>query len=96
MVVVLILVSRLKHAILMLTANFVDVMIIDTDTLSFLLAFIPICAQPADRRLHCRSADDLVLADGSLSHPYQDGGGGRRRLPGLPDAALLRQSDRGA
>src|SRR5258708_20628270 len=41
MVVVLILVSRLKHGILMLTANFVDVMIIDTDTLSFLLGLYP-------------------------------------------------------
>src|ERR1700692_1015383 len=41
MVVVLILVSRLKHGILMLTANFVDVMIIDTDTVSFLLGLYP-------------------------------------------------------
>src|SRR4030088_2736925 len=41
MVVALILVSRLKHGILMLTANFVDVMIIDTDTVSFLLGLYP-------------------------------------------------------
>src|SRR5215831_10895241 len=36
MIVALVLVSRLKHEILLLTANFMDVMIIDTDTVSFL------------------------------------------------------------
>src|SRR3981081_1619150 len=41
MVVMLILVSRLKHGLLMLTANFVDVMIIDTDTPSFVLRLYP-------------------------------------------------------
>jgi len=41
MVVALVLVSRLKHDILMLTANFVDVMIVDTDTVSFLLGVYP-------------------------------------------------------
>jgi hypothetical protein len=41
MIVALVLVSRLKHAILMLTANFVDVMIIDRDTISFLLGLYP-------------------------------------------------------
>ena len=41
MIVSLILVSRLKHEILLLTANFVDVMIVDRDTTSFLLALYP-------------------------------------------------------
>ena len=41
MIVALVLVSRLKHAILMLTASFVDVMIIDRDTVSFLLGLYP-------------------------------------------------------
>jgi sulfatase-like protein len=41
MIVALVLVSRLKHEILMLTANFVDLMIIDTDTISFLLGLYP-------------------------------------------------------
>jgi sulfatase-like protein len=41
MVVVLILMSRLKHEILMLTASFIDVMIIDTDTIAFLLGLYP-------------------------------------------------------
>jgi phosphoglycerol transferase MdoB-like AlkP superfamily enzyme len=41
MVVVLVLMSRLKHEILLITANFIDVMIIDTDTISFLLGLYP-------------------------------------------------------
>ena len=41
MIVALVLASRLKHDILMLTANFVDVMIIDRDSISFLLGLYP-------------------------------------------------------
>ncbi len=41
MIVALVLVSRLKHDILLLTANFVDVMIVDRDTVSFLLGLYP-------------------------------------------------------
>src|SRR5262249_35906570 len=41
MIVALVLVSRLKHDILLITANFVDVMIIDTDTIAFLLGLYP-------------------------------------------------------
>jgi phosphoglycerol transferase MdoB-like AlkP superfamily enzyme len=41
MIVALVLMSRLKHEILLITANFVDVMIIDTDTVSFLLGLYP-------------------------------------------------------
>src|SRR5215471_12457746 len=41
MVVVLVLMSRLKHEILLITVNFLDVMIIDTDTISFLLGLYP-------------------------------------------------------
>src|SRR5215831_9618216 len=41
MIVTLVLMSRLKHEILLITANFVDVMIIDTDTISFLLGLYP-------------------------------------------------------
>jgi hypothetical protein len=41
MIVALVLMSRLKHEILLITANFVDVMIIDTDTISFLLGLYP-------------------------------------------------------
>src|ERR1051326_7588969 len=41
MIVLLVLMSRLKHDVLLITANFVDVMIIDTDTIAFLLGLYP-------------------------------------------------------
>jgi hypothetical protein len=41
MIVILVLVSRLKYDIIWMTANFLDVMIIDNDTISFLLSIIP-------------------------------------------------------
>ena len=40
-VVVLILVSQLKHAVLFQTVNFVDLMIIDADTFGFLMTVVP-------------------------------------------------------
>jgi len=41
MILVLVAVSRLKHEILLLTASFVDVMIVDHDSISFLLGLYP-------------------------------------------------------
>jgi phosphoglycerol transferase MdoB-like AlkP superfamily enzyme len=41
MFVVLLLLSRLKHSILFMTVNFVDLMIIDLDTFAFLLTIYP-------------------------------------------------------
>jgi hypothetical protein len=41
MILVLVVVSRLKHEILLLTASFVDVMIVDHDSISFLLGLYP-------------------------------------------------------
>jgi hypothetical protein len=41
MIVILVLVSRLKFDIIWMTANFLDVMIIDNDTISFLLSIMP-------------------------------------------------------
>src|SRR5262245_28508398 len=41
MIAVLILLSHFKHRILMMTVTFVDVMIVDVDTFSFLLTMIP-------------------------------------------------------
>src|ERR1700736_5039818 len=41
LVVVLILLSRLKHDILQMTANFVDLMVIDRDTAAFLFTIFP-------------------------------------------------------
>ena len=40
-IVVLSLLSQLKHSVVMMTATFVDVMIVDLSTLSFLLTIIP-------------------------------------------------------
>src|SRR6201999_723602 len=41
LVVVLILLSRLKHDIAQMTANFVDLMVIDRDTAAFLFTIFP-------------------------------------------------------
>jgi Sulfatase len=41
MIVILVLVSRLKFDIIWMTANFLDIMIIDKDTISFLLSIMP-------------------------------------------------------
>ncbi len=41
MMTVLVLLSQLKYNVLMMTANFVDLMIIDTDTVSFLFTIFP-------------------------------------------------------
>src|SRR6202046_1594082 len=41
LVVVLILLARLKHDIVQMTANFVDLMVIDRDTAAFLFAIFP-------------------------------------------------------
>jgi hypothetical protein len=41
MVVVLVLLSRLKHDVLQMTVNFVDLMLIDRDTATFLFAIFP-------------------------------------------------------
>src|SRR5580704_7685959 len=41
MLSVLVLLSQLKYHVLLMTANFVDVMIVDTDTVSFLFAIFP-------------------------------------------------------
>jgi phosphoglycerol transferase MdoB-like AlkP superfamily enzyme len=41
MIVILILLSQLKHEALLMTANFIDLMLIDDDTISFLLKVFP-------------------------------------------------------
>jgi hypothetical protein len=41
MMTVLVLLSQLKYQVLAMTANFVDLMIVDTDTISFLLTIFP-------------------------------------------------------
>src|SRR5258708_31242406 len=41
LVVVLVLLSRLKHDVVQMTANFVDLMVIDRDTAAFLFTIFP-------------------------------------------------------
>src|SRR5712664_2127166 len=41
LVVVLVLISRLKHDIVQMTANFIDLMVIDRDTVAFLFTIFP-------------------------------------------------------
>ena len=41
MVVLLVLLSRLKHDVVQMTANFVDLMVIDRDTVAFLFTIFP-------------------------------------------------------
>ena len=41
MVAVLVLLSQLKYQVLMMTANFIDLMIVDTDTITFLFTIYP-------------------------------------------------------
>lgn len=41
LIVVLILLSRFKHDVLLMTANFVDVMVVDLDTIAFLMNVFP-------------------------------------------------------
>jgi hypothetical protein len=44
LVVVLVLLSRFKHDVAQMTVNFVDLMVIDRDTVAFLLRSFRICA----------------------------------------------------
>src|ERR1700712_1877206 len=41
MIVILVLVSRLKHDVMQMTVNFVDLMVIDRDTVAFLFTIFP-------------------------------------------------------
>ena len=50
LVVMLVLLSRLKHDIVQMTANFVDLMVIDRDTAAFLFTIFPEPALVGDRR----------------------------------------------
>ena len=48
LVVVLVLLSRLKHDVVQMTANFVDLMVIDRDTAAFLFTIFPQSALVGD------------------------------------------------
>ena len=53
LVVMLVLLSRLKHDVVQMTANFVDVMVIDRDSAAFLFTIFP---EPALERVGRRAS----------------------------------------
>ena len=61
LVVVLVLLSRLKHDIVQMTANFVDLMVIDRDTVAFLFTIFP------NLRWSAIGVAVLVIVSGVLS-----------------------------
>ena len=81
MIVVLVLLSRLKHDIVQMTVNFVDLMMIDRDSIAFLFTIFP---EPAlvrgDLGAADRSADDRAVAARSVSYSAAAGGGHSARM----------------
>ena len=63
MVVAIILLSQFKYDKLMMTVNFVDLMIIDPDTSAFLFTIMPRLRGPPRGCAGCNSAADASLAD---------------------------------
>ena len=75
MMAVLVLLSQLKYHVLMMTANFVDLMIVDTDTISFLFTIFPalrwivaLSADRADSARHARLASSIRSACAARLH----------------------------
>ena len=93
LVVVLVLLSRLKHDVVQMTANFVDLMVIDRDTAAFLFTIFPnLRWSVIGVGVRHRSADVRAVVARSVSHPPSAGAGLQARLPRragrlLPDLA---------
>ena len=76
LVVVLVLLSRLKHDVVQMTANFVDLMVIDRDTAAFLFTIFPnLRWSVVLRRARHPSADVCAVVARSVPHPPPAGGG---------------------
>ncbi len=76
-IVVLILLSRLKYEIIWMTANFLDLMIVNADTVSFLFAVKPgPFAQDSPRPRACAPVADAHLVDRRLPYPAAHRGDG--------------------
>ena len=85
MMTVLVLLSQLKYHVLMMTANFVDLMIVDTDTVTFLFTIFPAlrCDRSAERG-RARPARRPRLAVRSAACAPTDGAFVGARLPWRP------------
>ena len=95
LVVVLVLLSRLKHDIVQMTANFVDLMVIDRDTAAFLFTIFPQSALVGDRRRVRRHAPDVrAVVARSVPHPPSAGGGLRAGLSRRAGRLCLRLAGR--
>ena len=86
LVVVLVLLSRLKHDVVQMTANFVDLMVIDRDTAAYLFTIFPnLRWSVVGAALRHPAADVRAVVARSVPHPPPAGGGrpaGRSRRAG--------------
>ena len=85
LIVILLLLSRLKHSILFMTVNFVDLMIIDTDTFAFLLTIYPGLGRHAGSRGRAGGAGaGADLVDRSVAGARARRARRSRRVPRRP------------
>ena len=83
LVVVLILLSRLKHDVVQMTANFVDLMVIDRDTAAFLFTIFPnLRWSVVGAALRHHPADVCAVVARSVPHPPPAGAGRHAGLSG--------------
>ena len=76
LVVVLVLLSRLKHDVVQMTANFVDLMVIDRDSAAFLFTIFPnLRWSVIARRVRHPAADVRAVVARSVPHPPPAGRG---------------------
>ena len=94
LIVILIALSQFKHAVLMMTATFVDVMIIDLATFSFLMAIIPGLAWKVGLAV-VLAIPVLLVAWRADPFRVPRGMAAARlpRLPGRADCAVVRLAD---
>ena len=82
LVVVLVLLSRLKHDVVQMTANFVDLMVIDRDTAAFLFTIFPNLRWSVISARPCHHSPDVcAVVARSVPHPPPAGAGRQAGLP---------------